>query len=145
MMNYIYTHQIEILLASNAILIAAASIAVSRFCRLVRRNEAFWGSPVGAQLIEKQEPDAVLCGFLDHRLRLLQDEILRRVGQRETEKPEPGPVAAKPAAMPFEYAARMARQGAGVDDLVRACGLSRAEAGLIHRVHGRHRGEEIAA
>ena len=143
-MNYIYQHQIEILLASNALLVAVVGFTLHRFRQLVQRNEQFWASPVGTQLIEKQDPDAALLGFLDHRLSMLQDNLLRGVAQREISKSEP-PAMPKPASMPFDYAARLARQGAGVEDLVQACGLTHAEASLIHRVHGRRQGEGLAA
>lgn len=145
MMNYIHQHQIEILLACNALLVAVAAFTLHKFRRLVHRNEQFWASPVGGQLIEKPEPDAVLCGFLDHRLRLMQDEILRSMAQPGKVKSEPPPASPKPASMPFEYAARMARQGADIEDLMQTYGLSRAEASLIHRVHGRRPGGELAA
>ncbi|MDX1482117.1 MAG: DUF2802 domain-containing protein [Woeseiaceae bacterium] len=138
MMNYLIAYQIEILLGSNALLAAAALIAVQRFRSLVRRNEAFWGSPVGEQLRESTATgtDTALLGFLEHRLNLLQDRI-DRIAQPSAVEPaarlEPNP---RYPAMPFEYAVRMAKNGAGVDELIRACGLSRAEAKLICRVHG---------
>ena len=138
MMNYLIAYQTEILLGSNALLAAAALIAVQRFRSLVRRNEAFWGSPVGEQLKESAETrtDTALLGFLEHRLNLLQDRIdriARPPAAESSPRLEPNP---RFPAMPFEYAVRMAKNGAGVDELIRACGLSRAEARLICRVHG---------
>lgn len=155
MMDIFSDFQFEILLCGNALIVGAAAIAVLRFQRLVIKNERFWNSPVGAQLAEKPDIDGVLCGFLDHRLRLMQDRIEALALSRpvvEKRVPASLPEAARkaspqPAQMPFEYAVRMAKQGAGVDDLMRACGLTRAEARLLHRVHGPQdrRGGDIAA
>lgn len=138
MMDILIAYQTEILLGSHALLAAAAAIAVQRFRALVRRNEAFWGSPVGEQMRESaaSDTDTALLGFLEHRLNLLHERI-DRLGSTAVAEPEPRlePNPRYPA-MPFEYAVRMAKNGAGVDELIRACGLSRAEARLICRVHG---------
>lgn len=136
MMDILIAYQTEILLGSHALLAAAAAIAVQRFRALVRRNESFWGSPVGEQMRQTADTDTVLLGFLEHRLNLLHERIdqLGSSAVPEAEaRLEPNPHY---PAMPFEYAVRMAKKGAGVDELIRACGLSRAEARLIWRVHG---------
>lgn len=134
----LFFYQAEILLASNALMVAAAALAIQRFRATVRRNEKFWGSPVGAQIAAgTDESDTVLLAFLEHRLGLLHDRIdqiaRKEVATRSVCTPTSDNVA---QSMPFEYAVRMAQHGAGIDELIRACGLNRAEARLIQRVHG---------
>lgn len=138
----VYATQLQVLLIANGLIVAAGAIAIYRLWRLASRYEAFRNSPAGAPPAEQPDSDAVLCGFLDHRLRLMKEDIQRSLGEQRpvkaAELPQPPP---KTAAMPFEYAVRLARQGAGIDDLVQACGLSRAEARLVHRVHGSARAD----
>ena len=142
MMDIFATYQLEILLTCNALVLISVSMAVLRVQRMIRKRDEFWSSLTGAHLIDEAAQDNALCGFLDHRLALLHRRIdaLAATPKAPETKPAAEPVAKVPA-MPFEYAVRMARQGAGVDDLVQACGLNRAEATLIHRVHGVEPGE----
>ena len=142
MMNIFATYQIEMLLVCNAVALISVSMAVVQLRRMIQKRDDFWTSFTGAHLIDEAAQDNALCGFLDHRLALLHRRIdaLAETPRAPEPKPKPEPVAKVPA-MPFEYAVRMAKQGAGVDDLVQACGLNRAEATLIHRVHGVEPGE----
>ncbi len=142
MMDIFITYQTEILWTSNALALIAVTMAVLRLQRMTRKRDEFWGSLTGAHLMDTAAQDNALCGFLDHRLALLHRRIdaLAEAPKAPEPKPAPEPVAKVPA-MPFEYAVRIAKQGAGVDDLVQACGLNRAEATLIHRVHGVEPGE----
>lgn len=142
MMNIFITYQLETLMVCNALALIAVSLSVLRLQRMNRKQNEFWSSLTGAHLLDSASQDNALCGFLDHRLALLHrrlDELTEARPQTEA-TPKQEPVAKVPA-MPFEYAVRMARQGAGVEDLVQACGLNRAEATLIHRVHGVEPGE----
>ena len=145
MMNIFVTYQLETLMVCNALALIAVSMSVLRLQRLNRKQNEFWSSLTGAHLLDSATQDNALCGFLDHRLALLHrrlDELSQARPQPDA-KPKQEP-ATKVPAMPFEYAVRMARQGAGVEDLVQACGLNRAEATLIHRVHGVEPGEPPA-
>ena len=45
-----------------------------------------------------------------------------------------------PSSLSFTQAARLVGMGAGVDDLTQSCGLSKAEAELISRLHQASRG-----
>jgi hypothetical protein len=50
--------------------------------------------------------------------------------------PPPAPAAGiAPQARGYEMAIRMARGGASVEDLAAACGMTRAEARLLHQLH----------
>ena len=127
------TKAMNLMLAANVLLAGGVLLLIvwarSLFLRLEARFQ---------QLEQRELPDVgdrALIGVVDYRLGQL-DERLQSM-QFET------PVGAKPAdpilngaGQPFDYAVRMARQGAGVEDLVHAFGLSPTEAELIHRVHG---------
>jgi len=67
---------------------------------------------------------------------------------------EPRPAAAEPrlpnvvataAPRGYEVAARLARSGASVDELMTSCGLSRHEAALLLRLHGNEHKQAPAA
>ena len=94
---------------------------------------SFWDSPTGASEWAKSSPDAVLSGFLEHRLAMLHEQI------EELAKQKLPASAAQPAELPFEYAVRIAKHGASVDDLTRTCGLNKAEARLMWRLHAQQR------
>ncbi len=54
--------------------------------------------------------------------------------------PAPPPAAPQPSVTPsgargYEMAIRMARGGAGIDEIVASCGTTRAEARLLRRLH----------
>lgn len=138
MMNLLsdYTHYL--LLGSNAMMLCAAAIAVARFERQIRTNQKFWRSPTGSALLEVSETveprtagnnDAVLSGFLERRLAIMHQR-LNDVDRKLQEF-----VPSQPAGTPFSHAARMARSGASIDDLVRTCGLSTQEASLVRKLH----------
>ena len=55
MMNINDSYVIYLLLASNALLVTAASIAVIRFGQQFRRLEQFWNSPTGAAIADRIE------------------------------------------------------------------------------------------
>lgn len=68
------------------------------------------------------------------------------VEQRPAAEPRVATVASAAAPRGYEVAARLARSGASVDELMSSCGLSRHEAALLLRLHGaahqQHRGVE---
>ena len=128
-MDIFTTYPLYALIVSNAFLVFGAAIAVLRFERLVKRNQQFWGSPTGTALRAQKNSDAVLSGFLERRLAMLHDEIEKLANQKVTA------VTTQPAELPFDYAVRMAKQGASVEDLVRTSGLNKAEARLMWRLH----------
>lgn len=133
MMNIFSHYPLYLLIVSNAALIFAAAIAVLRFERMIRRNRAFWESPAGAATQAAGNADAVLPAFLERRLALLHEQILKLGKQLDSQK---APAAiAQSVELPFQHAARMAKQGASVADLTRTCGLKKAEAQLMRRLH----------
>lgn len=126
------------LLFSNAVLLCGAALALLRFERRVRTNREFWDSPTGVAVTatEKSETgstDAVLSGFLERQLAII-DQHLNSIDARLSESASVRPVDPR-VDLSFAHAARMARNGASAEDLVRTCGLTRAEAGLVLRLH----------
>ncbi len=139
----------ELLLVSNALLLAIALLMIVRFRRDVRATLRFWQSPVGSSLAGVADtgaaatPDGSDAGerrrLADTTTRLEQQLLmLRRDLQRQS---TPGAVAASTpsgsAALPIENAVRMARHGASIDELTRSCGLSLGEARLMLKLHGK--------
>lgn len=133
MMDIFYTYPLYALIVSNAVLLFGAAVAVLRFERLVKGNRSFWDSPTGASVRAKSDSDAVLSGFLERRLAMLHEQI------EELAKQKVPAAATQAAELPFEYATRMAKHGASVEDLTRTCGLSKAEAELMWRLHAQQR------
>lgn len=109
------------LLMSTTLLLAAATVAILRFQRMVRRSSHLFTAP-GA--VPESPPAA--SESLEQRIRALQ-EIAEELARKEALQRE------RPA-IPYENAARMARSGAGVDELTR-CGLKKGEAELLVRLH----------
>jgi hypothetical protein len=60
-----------------------------------------------------------------------------RTSQTQMEPRNNQPLPAMPAPRGYEVAVRLARSGATVDELISSCGLSRHEAQLVLRLHGR--------
>ena len=133
MMDILYTYPLYALIASNAVLLFGAAVAVLRFERLVKQNRSYWGSPTGDSVRAESNSDAVLSGFLERRLAMLHKQIEELSEQKVTA------AATQPAELPFEYATRMAKHGASVEDLTRTCGLNKAEAHLMWRLHAQQR------
>ena len=117
------------LIISNAILLAAATIAVLRLQDYIRRSAAFWESPTGAALQSDSSADAETVSLMDKRLRHLQSKV------DELTKRQPASYTTVVQDLPIENAVRMARDGAGVDDLRRSCGLNKGEAQLLMKLH----------
>jgi len=69
------TYPLYALIASNAVLLFCAAVAVLRFERLVKRNRSYWDSPTGASVRAESKSDAELSALLEHRLAMLQAQI----------------------------------------------------------------------
>lgn len=116
------------LLISNALLLAAATIAVLRLQRMRDQYDAFWSSPTGKQLSERSEENGI-SHLVEERIQSLQetvDKLVRSGGATQIQFRE---------SLPMENAVRMAKRGASIDDITRNCGLSASEAKLLMRVH----------
>lgn len=131
MMETFSTYLLYGLLIANVAILFAASKALFRFQCLIRRNRSFWEGTTSANPQTKVIPDAVLSGFLERRLAMLQERV-EELARRPVSTP-----ATQPGELPFEHAARMAKFGATAEELTRTCGLNEAEAKLICRVHAR--------
>lgn len=129
MMDIFSTYPLYALIVSNAFLLCGATIALLRFERRVKESSSFWDSPTGASVAAAGNSEAVLSGFLERRLAMLQQQI-----EELSLRKAPAPVAPS-AELPFAYATRMAKHGASVEDLTRACGLKKAEAQLMRRLY----------
>ena len=129
----------NLLLFSNAALLAAATIALVRFRSQARRFEKFWDSPTGVSLADEQalraqpepQPDPQPDPELERRVAELQSVVktLASKNRIAREPAEPG--------LPIENAVRMAKRGASIDDLIRNCGLNIGEAQLMRKLHGK--------
>lgn len=142
MMDIFSTYSLYALIISNAFLIFGAVIALLRFERMVRKNRTFWNSPTGVSARNEANSDAVLSGFLERRLALLHAQV-RELGIQLDEK-QISTVSSQSVELPFEYATRMAKHGASVEDLTRSCGLKKAEAQLMRRLHAHSKTESVA-
>lgn len=85
--------------------------------------------------------DRELRRMFDRRLTILEERLLQTVRQQNKQTPAApsAPVPPLKNELPVEYAVRMARSGAGVDDLVQGCGLNIGEAQLLLRLHSTNR------
>lgn len=132
-MNIVESNIIYLLLASNALLVAAASIAVIRFRRQCLRLQHFWNSPTGANLAGRgteQERQAILVNMrLERKLSELQ-KCLQSLSQSDHARSAP-----IERILPIDNAVRMAKSGASVEDLTRSCGLNIGEATLMQKIH----------
>ena len=128
-MTILDTFFIYALLISNALLAAAAALAIMKIQRLAKSSARFWDSPTGG-VLRAQSDQGSNYKLIDERLASLQDAVdmfehINSGIQSPTEK------------LPFENAVRIAKSGASLDELVRTCGLSKGEAHLFMKVHAR--------
>lgn len=124
------------LLLSNAFLVAAAALAVIRSRSEMRAMREFWTSPAMLAMQPEAYDDRDLRRMLDRRITMLQKYVEQKIESRDDE--ETGTTTAiirRGNELPIEYAARMARAGASVEDLIRGCGLNKGEAELLMRLH----------
>lgn len=63
------------------------------------------------------------------------DQHISSLGDR-LEKPAPPAPSATGGPQSYQIAIRLARSGASVEELISGCGLARAEAELVRRLHG---------
>ncbi|MDH3747793.1 MAG: DUF2802 domain-containing protein [Gammaproteobacteria bacterium] len=134
-MNILESYALYLLIVSNALLAAAAAIAVIRFRRQCLRLEHFWNSPTGAALADKaseQERQQLLVNKrLDRRLSDVQKK-LRTITATERNSSAPSE-----RQLPIDNAIRMAKNGASVEELTRNCGLNIGEAQLMLKMHAK--------
>ena len=124
------------LLLSNACLVAAAALTLIRSRSEMRAMREFWTSPAMLAMQPEAYDDRDLRRMLDRRITMLQkyvEQKIERSGDEETRKS--AAVVLRGNELPLEYAARMARGGASVEDLIRGCGLNKGEAQLLMRLH----------
>ena len=129
----------NLLLFSNAALLAAATIALVRFRSQARRFEKFWDSPTGVSLADEQALNAQPKPAAEPRR---NPELERRVAElqsvvRSLAKQDQPPREPVEPGLPIENAVRMAKHGASIDDLIRSCGLNIGEAQLMRKLHGK--------
>lgn len=129
------SYYLFILLAANALLLAIASVALSRFERRCKRIEEFWDSPTGTALADDGDEDVREQMLATRRLEQRLGELQRAVKVMEIKAPSQ-PTSVE-RSMPIENAVRMARQGASVEELTRNCGLNIGEARLMQKLHGK--------
>ncbi len=129
------TFFISILLASNAALLAVATIAIVRFERRWNRIESFWDSPTGAALSDASDDEMRAQTKATRQLQQRLGELQRAVKQIESRPAQERPSIDRN--LPIENAVRMARLGASVEDLTRNFGLNVGEARLMKKLHGR--------
>lgn len=123
---------LQLLLLANAVLLAAAAIAVGRFCSRFERMTRFWQSPTGAAIADKasqQERHQLLVNLrLEKQLCGLQDKIDALADAEQSAN-------LRPQQLPIDNAIRMAKNGASIDELTRTCGLNIGEARLMQKLH----------
>lgn len=129
------TYFLYVLIASNAILLAIACLAVVRFERRWKRIEQFWDSPTGSALGDSCDEEVHAQVEATKRLEKRLGELQRTVKIMDMKAPQQSPPVERN--LPIENAVRMARSGASVEDLTRNCGLNFGEARLMQKLHGR--------
>jgi len=127
----------DLLLASNAMLLAIASFAVHRSERRWSRVQESWKSPVDAALPESGDNGINKHMEATERLEQQLGELRRTIKVMDMKAPEQRPSVER--ILPIENAIRMARLGASIDDLTRNCGLNTGEARLMKKLHGNSR------
>jgi hypothetical protein len=119
----------NMLFMSTTLLLAAATVAILRFQRLAQRSAP---PPENAGAVPR--PAAAASESIEQRVRALQ-EVAEELARKEELLQ-----CKERTTMPYENAVRMARCGAGVEELTRSCGLKKGEAELLVRLHSRPTG-----
>lgn len=131
----------NLLLIANAVLLAAATIAIIRFRNQARRFEKFWDSPTGVSMADTQSlstrPAPPPDPQLEKRVAELQS-VVKTLAKKKQVIREPAD-----ANVPIENAVRMAKHGASIDELIRGCGLNIGEAQLMRKLHGKAQAASI--
>lgn len=131
----IESYYVLLLLTSNALLLAIAAIALSRFERRCKRIEEFWDSPTGTALADEGDDETREQMKATRRLEQRVGELQRAVKVMEIKTPREQPPVERN--VPIENAVRMARLGASIEELTRTCGLNIGEARLMQKLHGK--------
>jgi Protein of unknown function (DUF2802) len=127
-MNIDDAYLTNVLLASTIALLAAATVAILRFQRLLRQ----WELKLDAAPANPLQPAAEVAGEpLDARIDALE-KIAEQLARKEEMLLQKGRND-----VPLEHAVRMARSGAGVEELTRSCGLKKGEAELLLKLHAK--------
>ena len=129
------SYSIYLLLMSNAVLLAAAALAVMRFRQQCRRLEHFWNSPTGAAIADKKSEQARHHLLITMRLERRIRELQQKMNSVASKDRMPDPLVERQ--LPIENAVRMAKNGATIEDLTKTCGLNIGEARLMKKLHER--------
>jgi len=122
-------YSIYLLLAANIVLLGAATIAILRLQQMVNQSERFWRSPTGSALQTGKSSGKQQDAGLERRVAALSKTIDALAEGRSAANAQNAPT------LPLENAARMAKQGASVEDITKNCGLNVGEARLLKRLH----------
>ncbi len=128
--EYVY-----LLIVSNAAMLALACLSFARFERRCKQIEEFWSSPTGNSLFDDGD-DSLEQMQITRRLEQKVGELQRAIKVMDIRKTTPTPTPPAERNMPIENAVRMARQGAGIEDITKSCGLNVGEARLMLKLHG---------
>jgi len=115
---------------ANVCLLAAAALVIVRIQRVLH-GKAIYSRLSVAKTIEKE-----IVGLIEQNKRVSDrlDSMQITIGHLGSlERLLVGPVSRE---MPMEHAARLAKDGASIDELTRNCGLNIGEARLVRRLHG---------
>lgn len=129
---------------ANSVMLVACLWTCARTQREVQQQGN--AAEILPQLLAPAEPydDQELRRMVDRRLTIFEERLLHTVRQQQKPVSVAAPVPPLKNELPVEYAVRMARSGAGVDDLVRGCGLNIGEAQLLLRLHSSARAPATA-
>jgi len=128
MMNIDDAYLTNLLLASTIALLAAATVAILRFQRLLRQ----WERQLGAAPAMPVQPAAETAAEpLEERIGALQ-KIAEQLARKEEMLQHKGRND-----VPLEHAVRMAKCGASMEELTRNCGLRKGEAELLLKLHAK--------
>ena len=119
--------QLNLLLASNVLLLGATAILLLRLQHVAEKEGAFWDSPTGFSM-QGQAEQRELLKEIDQRFSVLIDVVHNLSNDKE-------PTESSRGGVPYDNAVRMAKHGATLDDLTRTCGLNANEARLLMQVH----------
>lgn len=131
MMNLDELASINILLLSNALLAAAAALAVLRCQRLLRRPANVDTQPASAPAASVQNDPQT--DTVQQRILALQ-KIADELSQQEKVR-----LRHDDCESPYESAVRMVKSGADADALTKTCGLNKGAAQLMVRLHAKTR------
>lgn len=126
---------ILLLLISNSVIVAATCIAALRIDRKIQFFDKFWNSPAGIALIDggREAAERQLQASLQVEQRITElQQVISLVANNENKR-----LSSVERSLPIEYAVRMTKHGASIEDLRQTCGLSLGEAKLMQKMHGK--------